>query len=345
MIRKTYFAIAVATLALCLLVTPASATHVQCGDTITVSTKLDSDLDCTGEPFGLMIGASDIKLGLNGHTIDGGGEDVGVVDTVGIFSPESTPFQRVRVVNGTVRGFGSAVALHLSDSTINKLSVPLSGAGTTFGGGAGFGAGIHLRGDRNILTQNNLDKMWGRSIVVQGHDAYVAGNRTNGGNFGIEIQGDRNRIILNQINCGDTCAGIQGIAASYATTVVINRNTVTGPFNAYNTGIQASGNGAGSGPGARIALNTIQASASFGITVQDPDAIVGRNVANGNGSYGIWILNAGTTVRNNRTDNNGEYGIVAEEGTVDGGGNLASGNGPNDDHERPECVNVECSAL
>ena len=50
----------------------ASASHVSCGDTIIADTTLDSDLvDCPGN--GIVIGADDVTLDLNGHTIDGDG--------------------------------------------------------------------------------------------------------------------------------------------------------------------------------------------------------------------------------------------------------------------------------
>ena len=52
--------------------TPAS--HVSCGDTITADTTLDSDLiDCPNN--GIVIGADDITLDLNGHRIDGDGTE------------------------------------------------------------------------------------------------------------------------------------------------------------------------------------------------------------------------------------------------------------------------------
>src|SRR5215217_3471983 len=51
----------------------ASASHVSCGDTITADTTLDGDLvDCPSN--GIVIGADDITVDLNGHTIDGDGE-------------------------------------------------------------------------------------------------------------------------------------------------------------------------------------------------------------------------------------------------------------------------------
>ena len=64
-----------ATVAVVLAVTggEASADHVSCGDTITADTTLDSDLiDCPHH--GIVIGADDVTLDLNGHTITGDGE-------------------------------------------------------------------------------------------------------------------------------------------------------------------------------------------------------------------------------------------------------------------------------
>ena len=50
----------------------ALASHVGCGDMITTDTTLDSDLvDCPNN--GIVIGADDVTLDLNGHTIDGDG--------------------------------------------------------------------------------------------------------------------------------------------------------------------------------------------------------------------------------------------------------------------------------
>ncbi len=51
----------------------ASASPVSCGDTITADTKLHRDLvDCPNN--GIVIGANNITLDLNGHRIDGNGE-------------------------------------------------------------------------------------------------------------------------------------------------------------------------------------------------------------------------------------------------------------------------------
>ena len=83
----------------------ALASHVACGDTITTDTTLDSDLvNCPNN--GIIIGANNITLDLNGHTIDGDatpvdpcpeGEacDVGVLNRAG--------YDRLTIVGGTIR--------------------------------------------------------------------------------------------------------------------------------------------------------------------------------------------------------------------------------------------------
>ena len=73
---------------------------LKCGDTITADTTLDRDL--TGCPSnGIIIGADDITLDLNGHTISGDGKpvrrcprrqpcDMGVSTTAMTASPYAT---------------------------------------------------------------------------------------------------------------------------------------------------------------------------------------------------------------------------------------------------------------
>src|SRR5688572_13807111 len=51
------------------------ASELSCGDTITADTTLTGDLvDCPSN--GIVIGADDITLDLNGHTVAGNGEPV-----------------------------------------------------------------------------------------------------------------------------------------------------------------------------------------------------------------------------------------------------------------------------
>src|ERR687891_365453 len=89
----------------------ASASHVNCGATITTDATLDSDLvNCPNN--GIIIGADNITLDLNGHTIDGDSTpvdpcpqeepcDFGVVNLTG--------HDRLTIVGGTVQQFSVGI--------------------------------------------------------------------------------------------------------------------------------------------------------------------------------------------------------------------------------------------
>ncbi|MEU4516871.1 right-handed parallel beta-helix repeat-containing protein [Nonomuraea wenchangensis] len=85
-------------------------TTVACGQVITRSIKLANDLhDCPSN--GLEVGAPNITIDLNGHTIDGEGRP----GFDGINNDEagssSTGHSRVTIKNGTVTGFTAGIAL------------------------------------------------------------------------------------------------------------------------------------------------------------------------------------------------------------------------------------------
>ena len=83
---------------------------LECGDTITADTTLDRDL--TGCPSnGLVIGADDITLDLNGHTISGDGKPVRRCPRGSSATSESSNDDHagVTVRNGSVRGFAIGV--------------------------------------------------------------------------------------------------------------------------------------------------------------------------------------------------------------------------------------------
>jgi hypothetical protein len=84
---------------------------VGCGDTIFVSTTLDSNLiDCPAD--GIIIGASNIELRLNGFIIDGTGGNTGILLEDGVKVKIKGP--------GVVREFSdgiytpSALSIHAS---------------------------------------------------------------------------------------------------------------------------------------------------------------------------------------------------------------------------------------
>ena len=102
----------------------AIASHVSCGETITTDTTLDTDLrNCPSN--GVVIGADDITLDLNGHVIDGDGTefagcgnrefcDVGILDI---------DHDGVTVRDGSVHGFAYGVFVGSArDSRVLSIS-------------------------------------------------------------------------------------------------------------------------------------------------------------------------------------------------------------------------------
>src|SRR6266566_8734906 len=84
---------------------PALAQNVTCGQVITHNTHVKNDLlNCPGD--GLVIGASNIRLDLGGHTIDGVNSATadGINNTGG--------FDNVKIEHGTVQQFNIGLELN-----------------------------------------------------------------------------------------------------------------------------------------------------------------------------------------------------------------------------------------
>jgi large repetitive protein len=152
---------------------PALANHVQCGDVITQDTTLDSDLiDCPGD--GIVIGAPNITLDLNGHTIDGafypGSQYLfpsGVLNqghaNVTIENGTLTHFYwGIHFTNGYTTDIGGwpprITGAH--EATVKRLTVTRSGTA------------IDITGEQNLLEDNRLEQ----GIRVNGDGSLIERN-------------------------------------------------------------------------------------------------------------------------------------------------------------------------
>jgi parallel beta-helix repeat protein len=207
----------------------ALATHVECGDTITEDTTLDSDLtNC--HPYGVVIGADDITLDLGGHTIDGvlAGGDLGADGGIGIYNGGG--YDDVTIQNGTVQGF--------------TIGVVLVGA-----------TGNEVR-DLSVLNSNGS----GMSLLLS-NDNLVENNTLSGNSFGVMLSlSNGNEIRRNSITDGPV-----GIAIVRSDDNLVERNVIsasrfavllstsTGNVIARNSFAQA-----GVGPGTQVAGNIVE---------------------------------------------------------------------------------------
>ncbi len=136
------------------LVGTAAATHVSCGDTVTTNITLDADVGpCAGN--GLIVGADNITIDLNGHRLFG---TDGVVDEGGgiIIDRHSG----VTVKNGTIERFDAGVAIDgvfgvASGNTVTGITAQHNFPTTLTAGDYGDGIAIFGPGADNNTVSNS----------------------------------------------------------------------------------------------------------------------------------------------------------------------------------------------
>ncbi len=155
---------------------PASAAHVGCGMTITTNTTLDSDVGpCSGE--GIIVGADNITLDLNGHRVFGvvgvPGEGAGI---------HLTGRTGVTVKNGSVRYFDAGVAIEGGgNNQIQALTVDRNEGDSS----TDFGDGIAINASNDNIIQGNTVT---RNAPYDGIGLFGTGGS------------DRNQILNNTIS-------------------------------------------------------------------------------------------------------------------------------------------------
>jgi parallel beta-helix repeat protein len=177
---------------------PAFASHVNCGDTVTGDTTLDSDLiNCPNN--GIVIGADDVTLDLNGHTIDGDGVlgcdefyacDFGVDNTAG--------HDGVTIEGGTIRDFATAV--FVLEANHNRLR-HLSSSHNVLGGMLVI-ASPHARVQHTSISANGLTTDQAGLIVFDSSEVLIDGNSIrDNGDIGMFLQGvDDSRVERNSVS-------------------------------------------------------------------------------------------------------------------------------------------------
>jgi copper-binding protein NosD len=168
---------------------PAFATHIGCGATVTQDTTLDSDLvDCPGN--GVEIAGHGVTLDLGGHLIDGNG--------LGAFGVVTAPgTSGVTVENGRVRQFRFGVEIDgVGPSTVSDLELSEGHDGLAFSVKGGLvqhvlawgndAAGIKLSGSHDVLVTSsvmigNASGLGGSNIIHSRIERTVfAGNTFHG---------------------------------------------------------------------------------------------------------------------------------------------------------------------
>ncbi|MGH9151566.1 MAG: right-handed parallel beta-helix repeat-containing protein [Acidimicrobiales bacterium] len=280
---------AIGVLASLIVVSPAGADHLGCGQVITVDTTLHADLGPCPD-HGLVVEADGVRLDLNGHTVFGTPE---VGDGAGILVRGT---RGVLVTNGTVRDFDGGVVIE--------------------GGGGNAVTGVEARD--NIGHSEGHPPApgtrYGDGIAVEGSsDNRIAGNVVvNNGPFaGIGLYerpdsdhpfpaapAERNAVMGNVVEGNAFCR--------------VNRQT--GARFCDNIGIRLE---PGVGPANAVMGNTIRGNGLDGLSLfaDADDNVVARNVVEANGFLGavrgdgIRVFGSRNQVHHNRSTGNAAAGI------------------------------------
>jgi parallel beta-helix repeat protein len=300
------------------------------------NTTLQNDLlDCPGS--GLIIGAANITVDLNGHTIDG----TSAPKSGGI---KNDKHPNVTIENGTITDFYfSAVNLGKArGSVVRKLTVRKIGASCKQGD---ICAGIFLFDSPESTITDNVVSNDVHAIQVNGIDVFNSGNTRVEGNRldrndgdGVVLFGSPNsRVVGNQLD-GNRRNGIHVNNGSDSISVTGNHARDNG-----SVGIAV-----GAINDARVLDNTVSGNSEIGLLLFDlRDSLIRRNRATGNyDGIGLYGGQAGVAqfggkhgarhnqlVRNTATRNKhlgiwvrGDGGKdVANDNLISG--NVASGNG------------------
>jgi hypothetical protein len=205
-------------------------------------------------------------------------------------------------------------------------------------------AGMRVSGNRNVIRDNVVSSSSDNSGIVLGpgpvwppptepRGNIVHGNVLYGGDTGVAIGvfGPLNKVFGNK-----TYGFAEGLHASwFAGSTLFSENVVA---RARRHGVVVVS--------ASVRDNTVRQSREDGIVVLGSDtgdegcesaSVIQGNRTRNNGDDGIDVDCAGATVTQNKATKNGDLGIEAVEGTIDGGGNRAFGNG-----NPLQCLNVRC---
>jgi parallel beta-helix repeat protein len=182
----------------------ASADRLSCGQTITKSTKLRQDLvNCPAN--GLVIGADDITLDLNGHTIDGDGvlgcEELYACD----FGVDNAGHRGVTIKGGSIREFATAVVMvGGSQNRLRRLS-----SSHNVLGGLLLIESPGTRIEQNSISANGLTTDQAGLIVFDSSAVEIEGNSVrDNGDIGMFLVGlSDSRVERNSIS-GNPEAGI-----------------------------------------------------------------------------------------------------------------------------------------
>lgn len=201
----------------------ATAHALSCGDGITTSVTLTSDLHCPSGFAAIEVYANNVTIDLNGYTLSGGSGMSGIL---------LHGFTKLTVKNGSIRGFFAGVNANRTTS-LTVRDVLFFDVGFGIASNAGNQALIEnnqfVRAAQGISIRNSDSSTSANNNVINDNEIYQA-------TIGINICGDRAdaNVITNNLIWRTTDYGIN-LIQSDGNKIIRNRILETG-----NTAIRLS---------------------------------------------------------------------------------------------------------
>jgi parallel beta-helix repeat protein len=292
-------------------------TAVSCGQVLTQSTLLTNDLlDCLGD--GLVVGADDITIDLNGHTIDGTSLGSGI---------RNPGFDSVTIRGGTVREFDYGVLLdrgtahniveEVNSNTNELASIALSNADDGTNGNtlrfntlSGSGNGILLsNGTQDTwVYDNTLGVSSGQGIRIEGSSGNVveANDLNNISDAAIVLEGSSDNELIRNSVIGAADAAFAIDLGSHRNRIV--ENTITDSEAGINV-LESNGN--------ELIGNTVHNSGDNGISLESAnDGVVRGNDVRFNGG-GLQLSTSSRNVVEHNDASHGGSGIELGDGSLE----------------------------
>jgi parallel beta-helix repeat protein len=318
---------------------PAPVTKtIFCGQKITQSIKVNNNLgDCIGH--GLIVGADNITIDLNGKTIDGKSIGAGILnngfDAVTVKSGRFTDFDfGVLLTNGTKLNIVEGVTAELNQDAGVALGHPTAPEDPTLPPTEplpGYISGV----DQNVFRSNSLvGNTRGVWIKYGAKDNLVSGNligATSGEGVWIERAGP-NRIVGNDIDVaskdgvlleGSIDNIVEDNSISEAGTGVRIGATVSVPIGIPSTGNRVQGNIISDSSGPALEIDTssenelldnvglLTDSYAIDLYQADDNVIRGNDVSSNKGGIAL-NQSTGNVIESNDASNSDSTGIVLQ---------------------------------
>lgn len=308
-----------ATIAATIVIPAASAAPLPaCGDVVTQNVTLTKSLkNCAS---GLVVGADNVTIDLNGYTIKGLGTAAGV----GIDAADHTG---ITVKNGKITDFAEGIKLfNVSNSTIEDIVVRRTVTGIRV-------ARTDNGSDSNQILDNKVVESVDGIVLFGTAFSRVAGNTLADlsgtgifcrDTFAGDVEIDGNRSVRNLIGIRLFFCGAS------VTDNVANDNDAEGIFRTRSNGPTLG--------------NVANDNVGTGISLDDSAGSIVGNVTNRNSGHGLAIVDQNATngpfytVTRNTANRNFQLGIMTNlVGVIDGGCNRARLNG-----DPLQCQGVSC---